>query len=63
MLKKNSGIATTYFKLNSHRVNILNGNDNIISNKKTVTKNLVDPNLSKYLFNTVFARITGRTAT
>ena len=33
MLKKNSGIATMYFRLNSHRASILIGSDIIIRNR------------------------------
>ena len=37
MLKKNSGIATTYFRLNNHRVSIFTGSDSIDRNRSTVT--------------------------
>ena len=37
MLKKNSGIATMYFRLKSHRSSILTGKDIIARNRNTVT--------------------------
>ena len=37
ILKKNSGIATMYFKLKIHRISIFAGSDIIIRNRNTVT--------------------------
>src|SRR4029078_214876 len=37
MLKKISGIATTYFRLKIHRASILSGSDIIARNRNTVT--------------------------